>query len=64
MIEELKPCPFCGGEPGYRDDTISRMATIYCRACPCEMNMFYGTCRDRLSEYVVEAWNRRTGDGR
>ena len=59
MIEKLKPCPFCGGEPGYRDDPISRMATIYCRACPCEMNMFYGTRRDRGEGPIAERWNGR-----
>lgn len=58
-IKELKPCPFCDMEPVYLDDPISQIATIYCRACPCEMSMFYGTRSDRGEGPIVERWNRR-----
>ena len=57
--DDLKPCPFCGGEPKYLDDPVSRIATIYCRACPCEMALHYGARDDRGKGPIMERWNGR-----
>lgn len=54
MSEELKPCPFCGGEAvmcGFQDEM---MHFVKCRDC--------GACSDgaQLSaETAAAAWNRR-----
>lgn len=54
MSEEMKPCPFCGGEAvmcGYQDEMLHY---VKCRDC--------GACSDgaQLSaETAAAAWNRR-----
>lgn len=53
----LKPCPFCGGE-AFRVLTEWGTYMIQCGTCNACIPPHY------LSEYVTEAWNRRTGDGR
>lgn len=54
-MAELKPCPFCGGEPH-----------IYCSGSPSNgsfMEVICGKCRcqtERLrGDKAIEAWNRR-----
>lgn len=68
-MDELKPCPFCGGDaemdtrqgysqfpPNGRSGT--RIA-VYCRDCGAEI----GVCREDVpsieAEQVTEMWNRR-----
>ena len=57
-MAELKPCPFCGGEPFiYFSGSSSNgsFAEIICKSCKCQT--------DRLPESkAIEAWNRRTED--
>ncbi len=56
MANELKPCPFCGGEAGFIGDT----ASIKCKHCG---GAFICT-NPLLSRYeVAEAWNRRADNG-
>lgn len=55
MSEELRPCPFCGGEAEF--ETYGGTAcAVTCRKCHC------GTPTVSLNdgERAVEAWNRRT----
>jgi len=59
--EELKPCPFCGGEAHY-DVAVERQggyATYYvfCRYCGAETAMF-SSIPD-----AVAAWNKRAVEG-
>lgn len=57
-MEELKPCPFCGGEA-----TVKRIESIYryrvsCDKCPVEVGRhWFGT-----KEEAIEAWNRRVSE--
>ncbi|MDM8270561.1 Lar family restriction alleviation protein [Thermophilibacter provencensis] len=54
MADELRPCPFCGGEAEF--ETYGGTAcAVTCRKCRC------GTPTVRLDdgERAVEAWNRR-----
>ena len=54
MADELRPCPFCGGEAEF--ETYGGTAcAVTCRKCRC------GTPTVRLNdgERAVEAWNRR-----
>lgn len=56
-MDELKPCPFCGGE-AIESEPIDRSPywRIRCRKCSASIG---GTHR-RMNR---EAWNRRIGDG-
>lgn len=51
MSEELKPCPFCGGEAEYEG--------LYCYCLQCESRMADNP--DEAS--AIAAWNRRAGGG-
>ena len=50
-MEELKPCPFCGGEAKIFTPTISTY--IMCKECKASTNLY------SQSEEAIEAWNRR-----
>lgn len=52
MTEELKPCPFCGGE-AILCENIDR-AYVYCKECGCQTDESHATAR-----YAAEAWNTR-----
>lgn len=64
-MEELKPCPFCGGEANiayearrrYDKDKWVDGVRVYCGTC--EAQMFYTS-----EKLAVEAWNRRKDDGK
>lgn len=67
MSEELKPCPFCGGEAKIKAATKSYSFTIWC-ACKCGART-EGFCPDTNKEddtmenieeckkRAIEAWN-------
>ena len=64
MTEELKPCPFCGGEARlllnakrkiYGKDEYRTGVVACCNVC--EARMFYGS-----EKLAIEAWNRRAGE--
>jgi hypothetical protein len=70
-MNELKPCPFCGGdaELDTRQGFVylksgqprhgSRM-TVYCRECGADIGICREDVPDVYPELVVEMWNRRT----
>jgi Lar family restriction alleviation protein len=53
--EELKPCPFCGGEARIIDfeDDEYRYYQICCTKCKCKMDAHIG------KHNAIDAWNRR-----
>lgn len=52
-MNELKPCPFCGGEA----EAVLQTKVIHCKKC--KITFFtQQTAKDRL----IEAWNRRAGE--
>ena len=53
-MAELKPCPFCGGEPCLHGDDYY---WVTCFECGVE------TSGDEDVSKVIEAWNRRAEDG-
>lgn len=53
-MEELKPCPFCGGE-AKRNDDMQRWGDVYCNGCGC--NMLTGNMKS-----AIKAWNTRIQD--
>ena len=59
-MTELKPCPFCGGEPRIQGHTFHEHSSTYgvvCLDCGCETRQFYPSAKE-----AEEAWNRRASD--
>jgi Lar family restriction alleviation protein len=57
MVEELKPCPFCGGyaeETIKEDDAGHQINVIECSECK-----VYSTFGESGSCLIREAWNKR-----
>ena len=76
MSEELKPCPFCGGEGKIKAASKEHIGfTIWCECKNCHAQTS-GYCPDMKKEdtvienidscrnKAVEAWNRRANDGK
>ena len=55
-MNELKPCPFCGGKAIVADD--SEQWKVFCTNPDCDAQ--YGWCASRA--YVIKGWNRRVGE--
>lgn len=72
MSEELRPCPFCGGEPKLKAVMKSYGLTIWC-ACKCGAQT-EGYCPstsnedntmkniEGSTEKAIKAWNRRASN--
>ena len=63
MIEELKPCPFCGGEAKIFAYNNGGMC-VKCTKCSCQTESDSDVCyadwkRCSVFERVIEVWNRR-----
>lgn len=58
-MDELKPCPFCGGDPIMEvlGGTKSPYRTIRCQKCKCDMHY------QPTEGGAIEAWNTRTPRG-
>lgn len=60
MSEELKPCPFCGGEAKKQEVKTTILGDTYwgikCTKCNC------GTVGYLNYNYAIKAWNRRAND--
>ena len=55
-MDELKPCPFCGGEAAFLGTTC----TIKCKQCG---GAFIATNPVVTRMEIAVAWNRRVNDG-
>lgn len=58
MIDELKPCPFCGGTPrvfSHNNEWIGRTWHIECL----DDNCGCGTCHHESEKIAATVWNRR-----
>lgn len=55
--EELKPCPFCGGEAEFERKGTSRVSCIVCCTC-CGARHESGD----VNEMSGMSWNRRSGE--
>lgn len=80
MNVELKPCPFCGGDPdlevvtqGYTNTAYTIGAELRCKACAFHMRADSVFEVDAFMNvnicsngigHMIENWNRRASDGK
>lgn len=62
MSEELKPCPFCGGEATTSeeqkiDNLPYGVGWVGCQPCRVFIDWVHG---ERGKKLAIEAWNKRT----
>jgi hypothetical protein len=62
-MEELKECPFCGGEAKIYSSSDGGIC-VKCMECGCQSSYDCDLCLDdclkrNAFEHVVKAWNRR-----
>lgn len=55
--EELKPCPFCGGEARFIRD--AEYVCIVCNSCYASSIRYKSTVNEDIKEIITERWNRR-----
>ena len=55
MSEELKPCPFCGGEAFLYEQNFADKYVIVCEDCCVKRT-------SEIKEYVIKKWNTRQSD--
>ena len=66
-MQELKPCPFCGGEArlmsgAYRDGGyMENTAFVYCTECMVQTYQEHDCMpSNEVDDLAIEVWNRRT----
>ena len=57
--DELKPCPFCGGDVELRDEMDGRDETYVIHCNKCHMNFEKFVWRGYGESTVMKEWNRR-----
>ena len=60
--DELKPCPFCGGEVETEVNYLGQVS-IVCKTCGVKVFFIHGdyACRDKGA--ATDKWNRRADNG-
>ena len=64
-MDELKPCPFCGGEVEIIDTGLNfwKYAIRHKNICVKCILDTRGFSTEKTKQEVIEAWNRRVNDG-
>ena len=60
MTENLKPCPFCGGDATLRKNEYSDGYYVTCLSKTCSVLVV--TCQRKTEEEAAEIWNRRANN--
>lgn len=63
-MEKLKPCPFCGGKAKTIENVFSELFDVSCLNPFCYAHLASHEARYNDLDDSVEAWNRRTDDGK
>ncbi len=65
MTQELKPCPFCGGEAELMTGNVrgKRYAWCECLQCGVATLGYYNGTEDERIKQARDMWNRRADDG-
>ena len=64
-MNELKPCPFCGGEATLlHGQTENQYSYVRCGKCFSKTAEYYIATTHSCDDKAIEAWNRRAGDGK
>ena len=63
-MDNLKPCPFCGGEAELSSGRFDGKNTSYvmCKKCAAQGEFFFVSPRYASAIRAIEAWNRRAKD--
>ena len=62
-MEELKPCPFCGGKPCIvHSHLFSNEYEVRCSFCGSRTMIYKSYCNQSAKLNAIQAWNRRTND--
>jgi Lar family restriction alleviation protein len=61
-MNELKPCPFCGGKAELIRDIYS--THVRCSICKARATPFWGKpyANNETQKMAIEAWNKRNND--
>ena len=63
MFQELKPCPFCGGEAELNHEFMPiEKSYVRCRKCDINGQAFGKAFGYASDDKAIEAWNRRVED--
>ena len=62
MSEELKECPFCGGQAELENKCIvfEKVSYVICTKCGARTRDFLVSTEWSSNQKAIEAWNRRT----
>lgn len=61
-MNDLKPCPFCGGEANYLTENFGEYVWVRCGVCGVQTSKYYKNAiidGKNGEERVTTAWNRR-----
>lgn len=61
-MEELKPCPFCGGAAVVKKVPDTLVLPWYVRCDNADCSMWVATCNRNTQEEAIWLWNRRAND--
>ena len=56
MSENLKPCPFCGGEAVFEEENNTSSVKIVCKSCGAST---LWTAKP-VQNYIIDKWNSRS----
>lgn len=65
-MDELKPCPFCGGEANFITENFGEYVWVKCSVCGVQSSKYFKNAivdGKNGEEWAAMTWNRRVSDG-